>query len=108
PSRSGSSAAKWMPRKAHPLRKCKRMFFITELRAMLNDFGRKHCMRLIVASCIVLLLFTSAIRSQEKRVEMDDATKRATAKALEWLKDRQNADGSFSDGAYTHNTAITA
>ncbi|MBI2807038.1 MAG: terpene cyclase/mutase family protein [Planctomycetes bacterium] len=45
---------------------------------------------------------------QEKRVEMSDATKKATAKALEWLKTRQNEDGSFSDGAYAHNTAITA
>jgi hypothetical protein len=47
-------------------------------------------------------------KKEEKRVEMDDATKKATAKALEWLKTRQNEDGSFSDGAYAHNTAITA
>ena len=39
---------------------------------------------------------------------MDEATKKATAKALEWLATKQNADGSFSDGAYAHNTAITA
>src|SRR5438309_229522 len=46
---------------------------------------------------------------EQKRVEMDETTKRATAKALDWLKERQNKeDGSFSDGAYAHNTAITA
>lgn len=45
---------------------------------------------------------------EEKRVEMNDATKKATAKALEWLKSKQNADGSFSDGQYAHNTAITS
>ena len=40
---------------------------------------------------------------------MDKATKEATAEALKWLKSRQNPeDGSFSDGAYAHNTAITA
>lgn len=38
---------------------------------------------------------------------MDEATKKATAKALEWLASRQNNDGSFSDGSYQHNTAIT-
>ena len=59
----------------------------------------------LLASCFLFLPFA---RAQEKRVEMDDATKKATAKALEWLKDRQNVDGSFSDGAYAHNTAITA
>jgi hypothetical protein len=64
---------------------------------------------------LLLVLLTSFIvvrpaRAQEKdkRVEMDEATKKATARALAWLKDRQNADGSFSDGAYAHNTAITA
>jgi squalene cyclase len=47
-------------------------------------------------------------QEKPKRVEMSDATKKATAKALAWLKDRQNDDGSYSDGAYAHNTAITA
>jgi hypothetical protein len=60
---------------------------------------------------LLLLAFVLPVPSaggQEKRVEMDDATKKATAKALAWLKDRQNADGSFSDGTYPHNTAITS
>ena len=65
-------------------------------------------MRSILLAVAFLVVFTSPARAQEKRVEMDEATKKSTAKALEWLKDRQNADGSYSDGAYTHNTAITA
>ena len=66
-------------------------------------------MRHLVA-CLIALTFVTAAHAQEKekRVEMDEGTKKATAKALEWLKDRQNPDGSFSDGAYAHNTAITA
>jgi prenyltransferase beta subunit len=64
-----------------------------------------------------LLLITSlflvpAARAQEKAkdntVKMDEATKKATKKALEWLASKQEANGSFSDGAYTQNTAITA
>ncbi len=65
-------------------------------------------MRFAFAIIIVVLCFPLAARAQEKRVEMDEATKKSTARALEWLKDRQNPDGSFSDGAYAHNTAITA
>lgn len=44
----------------------------------------------------------------KSEVKMDDATKKATAKALEWLKEKQNTDGSWSDGRYPHNTAITS
>ncbi len=66
-------------------------------------------MRQIFLVCSTLFLFASpSLHAQEKRVEMDEATKKATARALDWLKDKQNADGSFSDGAYAHNTAITA
>ncbi len=64
--------------------------------------------RLFLFLFAVSVLAVPSARAQEKRVEMDEATKKATAKALEWLKDRQNTDGSFSDGAYAHNTAITA
>jgi prenyltransferase beta subunit len=39
---------------------------------------------------------------------MDSATKKATAKALEWLARHQNQDGSWSDAQFQHNTAITA
>src|SRR5262245_58414172 len=41
-------------------------------------------------------------------VKMDEPTKRATARGLEWLATRQNADGSWSESRYPHNTAITA
>jgi len=65
-------------------------------------------MRSILVAAVALFCIVPTLAAQEKRVEMDEATKKATAKALEWLKDRQNADGSYSDGAYAHNTAITA
>jgi prenyltransferase beta subunit len=38
---------------------------------------------------------------------MDETTKKATAKALEWLAQQQNSDGSWGDGRYPHNTAVT-
>jgi hypothetical protein len=60
-------------------------------------------MRLTVA-VLVLLTLSPAVRAE---VVMDEDTKKATARALEWLARAQNADGSFSDGGYSHNTAIT-
>ncbi len=36
------------------------------------------------------------------------ANKKAINKALEWLASKQNADGSYSDGGYYHDTAITS
>jgi squalene cyclase len=45
---------------------------------------------------------------KKDKVQMDPATKQATARALEWLAKQQGADGSFSDSRYQHNTAITA
>ncbi len=41
-------------------------------------------------------------------VRMDEVSKKATAKALEWLATQQNADGSWGDGKYPHNTAVTS
>lgn len=44
-------------------------------------------------------------------VVMDEPTRKATAKALEWLASKQNSDGSWSaseGGRYPHNTAITS
>jgi prenyltransferase beta subunit len=41
-------------------------------------------------------------------VKMDDSAKRAASRALAWLATQQNPDGSWSDGKYAHNTAITA
>jgi prenyltransferase beta subunit len=47
----------------------------------------------------------SAARAE---VKMDEATKKATAKALAWLASQQNKDGSWTDSRYAHNTAITS
>ncbi len=41
-------------------------------------------------------------------VKMSERARKATAKALEWLASRQNSDGSWSEGRYPHNTAITS
>src|SRR3954452_24182857 len=57
---------------------------------------------------LILLVAPLFAQAEEPPVVMDDATKLATGKALEWLAGKQNADGSWSDGAYQHNTAITA
>jgi squalene cyclase len=54
---------------------------------------------------IILLGVAPSVRAD---VKMDDVTKKATARALEWLARQQNSDGSFSDGGYTHNTAVTS
>lgn len=53
---------------------------------------------------LLMLLVPVAARAD---VKIDEPTKKATAKALEWLARQQNSDGSFSDGGYVHNTAIT-
>lgn len=69
----------------------------------------KHLLALALVAIVAIVPSARAQEKQEKRVEMDENTKKATAKALEWLKERQNPDdGSYSDGAYAHNTAITA
>lgn len=67
--------------------------------------------RLLLCAALSLLTVLAAgtVRADdEPKVKMDEATKKATAKALEWLAGKQNTDGSWSDGAYQHNTAITA
>src|SRR5215467_3869342 len=55
---------------------------------------------------------TSAADKKDKtapdEVKMNERARKATAKALEWLAQRQNADGSWSEGRYPHNTAITS
>jgi Prenyltransferase and squalene oxidase repeat len=59
----------------------------------------------LVSACLIALLVGPSAHAE---VKMSDATKKATAKALAWLKEKQNADGSWSDGSYIHNTAITS
>ena len=41
-------------------------------------------------------------------VKMTEATKLATARALEWLAHKQNTDGSWSTQRFPHNTAVTS
>lgn len=70
---------------------------------------------LLTAATPVLLLLISPlfVGSQESparkdEVKMTEAGRNATKRALEWLKGKQNADGSWSEPAYPHSTAITS
>src|SRR4029077_12776862 len=69
--------------------------------------------------CLALILVLSAgartVRAADPppdddkiEVKMDEKTQKATAKALAWLATKQNTDGSWGDGRYPHNTAITS
>ena len=60
----------------------------------------------IIPAFTAVLLLTAPSSAAE--VKMDAATKKATAKALEWLAGKQNTNGSWSDSRYPQNTAITA
>jgi squalene cyclase len=65
--------------------------------------------RLVIALlAIVLIVPTSRAADEKITVKMDEPTKKATAKALEWLASKQNTNGSWSETRYPHNTAITA
>lgn len=59
----------------------------------------------LLAVITVVLAVAPVVRAE---VMMDETTKKATAKALAWLAKQQNTDGSWSDGSYSHNTAITS
>lgn len=60
--------------------------------------------RHLLLSLLAVVAFTLPLRAQAK---MSDDGKRAAGKALDWLASKQNEDGSFSEGPYVHNTAIT-
>jgi hypothetical protein len=68
--------------------------------------------RLLVISILGVVWFLAlgswSLVGAEELVVMDDATKKATARALEWLASKQNPNGSWSDGGFATNTAITA
>jgi squalene cyclase len=72
--------------------------------------------RLVSAALIIGFVFAatpaSAADKKDKtdpdEVKMNERARKATAKALEWLASRQNSDGSWSEGRYPHNTAVTA
>lgn len=57
------------------------------------------------AVLVIALVCTSPAGAD---VKMDEETKLACERALKWLAKKQNLDGSWSDGAYQRNTAITA
>lgn len=57
---------------------------------------------------LVLLSFAFFAPSASADVKITEETQKRIDKALQWLAEKQNSDGSFSDGAYSHNTAVTA
>jgi hypothetical protein len=67
-------------------------------------------MRCCALALLTVLLGTSGAGAAPKKeeVQMTDAGRKATAKALAWLASTQNSDGSWSEGRYPHNPAITA
>ena len=75
-----------------------------------------NAFRLAIVTIILMLTFSPApLAADDKKdknapdeVKMNERARKATAKALEWLAARQNSDGSWSEGSYPHNTAITS
>jgi squalene cyclase len=70
-------------------------------------------MRIAPWASLALLFFLApagarAVPPPRQEAKMDEVTRQATAKGLQWLASKQNQDGSWSDGGYQHNTAITA
>jgi prenyltransferase beta subunit len=65
-------------------------------------------MRYSIVALALLVLPGTLLAQPAGEVKMDEQAKKACAKALAWLATKQNADGSWSDGRYSHNTAITA
>jgi prenyltransferase beta subunit len=57
---------------------------------------------------LVAIFPTSLLSQADSKAKIDEPTKKAIDKGLEWLASKQEQDGSFSDGPYAHNTAITA
>ncbi len=58
----------------------------------------------LLAVAVACLVATGPVRADEK-VKIDDATKASIGKALAWLKDNQNPNGSWGRGG---NTAVTS
>jgi prenyltransferase beta subunit len=60
------------------------------------------------ALALVAALALAPLTRAEEKVQIDEPTKKATARALAWIAQQQNSDGSWSDGKYSHNTAVTS
>jgi squalene cyclase len=56
--------------------------------------------------CLVFTLAASI--SARAEAKMDETTRKSTTKALQWLASKQNQDGSWGDGRFPHNTAVTS
>src|SRR5437868_8179644 len=69
--------------------------------------SRKLLTRLTLAGVLASTLI-AAPAARAADVKMDEETKKSVARGLDWLASKQNADGSWSEGRYPHNTAITA
>ncbi len=62
-----------------------------------------------IAACFAsVAVVLSNARILTADVRMDDATKQATTRALEWLARKQNPNGSWSTSRFPQNTAVTA
>jgi squalene cyclase len=57
-----------------------------------------------VLGLAVLLSPTAAVAD----VKIEEPTKKAIDRGLQWLAARQSPDGSWSDGRYAHNTSVTS
>lgn len=64
-------------------------------------------MRLTGVAVAILCVLPLVSRAADK-VELDPTAKKAVNRALDHLVTQQNSDGSWSDGRYSHNTAITS
>jgi hypothetical protein len=62
---------------------------------------------LLTASVLVVLAAAPLPATPVDEVKMNEPAKKAVAKGLAYLAANQNPDGSWSDGRYAHNTAIT-
>jgi squalene cyclase len=61
------------------------------------------------AICFLLVAAVPASAQDKIEVKMGEPARKACTNALSWLASRQNKDdGSWSDGSYQHNTAITS
>src|SRR6516162_3117981 len=65
----------------------------------------KKTITVILALCFVGLLTPIPAVAD---VKIEEPTKKAIDRGLQWLAGRQAADGSWSDGRYAHNTAVTS
>jgi squalene cyclase len=64
--------------------------------------------RFLIPSLAALTFLTVGPAAARADAKIDERTKAAINNGLKWLASQQNADGSWSDGRYAHNTAMTS